>query len=452
MSSTLPRFIQLSDWLAWLETLHPKAIDLGLSRVYQVANQLNLLQVPSTISHEYSGALAINNAYTFVVAGTNGKGSCVTTIEQVLLAQGLRVGSYTSPHLHHYCERICIDGEPVGESLVCAAFAAIDHARGDISLTYFEFATLGALWIFVQEKIPYIVLEVGLGGRLDAVNIVDADIAIVTSIAVDHEEWLGCDRETIAVEKLGVTRRGKPVVIAETALTQSLSHFISEQKTQTNKISVINQNFSATPSPNNGQWEWVTNADYHMLPLPSLPLESVAAALEALHVSGLLPDSDDMALVKTTVSQLHLAGRYQISQCANRTIIFDVAHNPAASSMLSHRLQNHPAKKGARKDVSKEGRVLAVFAVMDDKDIPAIIAPLINDIDHWFVGQLQKNLRSASTHTVCTLLQGANQCHSSFNTIEQAFDNALSQSTEHDRIVVFGSFFTVAAVQNHISV
>jgi dihydrofolate synthase/folylpolyglutamate synthase len=448
MLSTLPRFTQLSDWLAWLETLHPKAIDLGLSRVYQVANKLSLLQASSNSSHEYSGALAINETHTFIVAGTNGKGSCVATIEQVLSAQGLRVGSYTSPHLHHYCERIRIDGEPVEETLVCDAFTAIDHARGDISLTYFEFATLAALWIFVQVQIPYVVLEVGLGGRLDAVNIVDADIAIVTSIAVDHEEWLGNDREVIAVEKLGVTRRNNPVVIAETALTQSLIDFIEKQKTQDNKVSVINQNFAVIPSFNNELWQWQANGDHYMLPLPSLPLESVAAALEALRISGLLPD---MALLKTAVAQLHLAGRYQLSEFANRKIIFDVAHNSAASLMLSHRLQNHPKNKKVGKAASKEGRVLAVFAVMDDKDISAIIDPLKSDIDHWFVGQLQGNDRSASTYKVRALLLNTNQCHSSFDTIEQAFDNALSQSTEHDRIVVFGSFFTVAAVQTHIT-
>jgi len=228
----MPRFSLLSDWLAWLETLHPQAIDLGLSRIHQVANKLNLLRAPSFISHEHSAALAVEAGRVFTVAGTNGKGSCVATIEQTLIAQHYKVGSYTSPHLHHYCERIRIDGKPADDSLVCDAFAAIDEARGNISLTYFEFGTLAALWIFVQQQIPYVVLEVGLGGRLDAVNIVDADIAIVTSIAVDHEEWLGSDREVIAVEKLGVTRKDRPTVIAEQDLTKSLLDFIQTQQAE----------------------------------------------------------------------------------------------------------------------------------------------------------------------------------------------------------------------------
>jgi dihydrofolate synthase/folylpolyglutamate synthase len=459
MPSILPRFTQLPDWLAWLETLHPKSIDLGLSRVYQVAKALDLIADPSSISHEYSGALAINNVHTFVVAGTNGKGSCVATIEQMLCAQNLRVGSYTSPHLHHYCERIRIDGAPVNESFVCSAFAAIDHVRGDISLTYFEFSTLAALWIFAEEKVPYIVLEVGLGGRLDAVNIVDADIAIVTSIAVDHEEWLGSDREVIALEKLGVTRCNKPVVIAETVLTKSLNCFIADKKAQNNgshpidnRVSVINQHFAAIPSADNTSWQWQTNGDHYVLPLPSLPLESVAAALEALHISGLLPELDDMSLVKMTLSQLHLAGRYQVINVAQRTVVFDVAHNPAASAMLSYRLQRSLPNEDGGKAGSKKGRVFAVFAVMADKDIPAIIASLSGVFDCWFVGSLQDNERSVSMHKLGVLLQESNQRYSASDTIEQAFDDALSQSSEHDRIVVFGSFFTVAALQNHITV
>lgn len=462
----MPRFSLLSDWLAWLETLHPQAIDLGLSRIHQVANKLNLLCAPSPISHEYSAALAVESGRVFTVAGTNGKGSCVATIEQTLIAQHYKVGSYTSPHLHHYCERIRIDGKPVDDSLVCDAFAAIDEARGNISLTYFEFGTLAALWIFVQQQIPYIVLEVGLGGRLDAVNIVDADIAIVTSIAVDHEEWLGSDREVIAVEKLGVTRKDRPTVIAEQDLTKSLLDFIQTQQAEDlvgdreedrvessvddGIVAVINQHFTASLLGDK-QWRWQrdrladNDAEAITLPLPTLPLDSVVAGLQALHMSQLLPESLESCslLLNTILSKLHLNGRYQTCKYQNREIVFDVAHNPAAAQVLRNRLQLD--KSSAHPNAT----ILAVFAVMDDKDILAIIDVLSDQIDQWFVGELVTNQRAASLSTLNNALRKANQPCRTFYTVEQAFDKAVSESSEHDRIVVFGSFFTVAAIQGH---
>lgn len=454
----MPRFSLLSDWLAWLETLHPQAIDLGLSRIHQVANKLNLLRAPSSISHEHSAALAVEAGRVFTVAGTNGKGSCVATIEQTLIAQHYKVGSYTSPHLHHYCERIRIDGKPVDDSLVCDAFAAIDEARGDISLTYFEFGTLAALWIFVQQQIPYIVLEVGLGGRLDAVNIVDADIAIVTSIAVDHEEWLGSDREVIAVEKLGVTRKGRPTVIAEQDLTKSLLDFIQAQQAEDlvessvddGIVAVINQHFMARLLGDK-QWRWQrdllanNDAEAITLPLPTLPLDSVVAGLQALHMSQLLPDSVESCslLLNTILSKLHLNGRYQACEYQNRKVVFDVAHNPAAAQVLRNRLQLD--KSSAHPNAT----ILAVFAVMDDKDILAIIDVLSDQVDQWFVGELVTNQRAASLSTLNNALKKANQPCRTFDTVEQAFDKAVSESSEHDRIVVFGSFFTVAAIQAH---
>ena len=454
----MPRFSLLSDWLAWLETLHPQAIDFGLSRIHQVANKLNLLCAPSPISHEYSAALAVESGRVFTVAGTNGKGSCVATIEQTLIAQHYKVGSYTSPHLHHYCERIRIDGKPVDDSLVCDAFAAIDEARGNISLTYFEFGTLAALWIFVQQQIPYVVLEVGLGGRLDAVNIVDADIAIVTSIAVDHEEWLGSDREVIAVEKLGVTRKDRPTVIAEQDLTKSLLDFIQTQQAEDlvgdrvddGIVAVINQHFTASLLGDK-QWRWQrdrladNDAEAITLPLPTLPLDSVVAGLQALHMSQLLPESLESCslLLNTILSKLHLNGRYQTCKYQNREIVFDVAHNPAAAQVLRNRLQLD--KSSAHPNAT----ILAVFAVMDDKDILAIIDVLSDQIDQWFVGELVTNQRAASLSTLNNALRKANQPCRTFYTVEQAFDKAVSESSEHDRIVVFGSFFTVAAIQGH---
>lgn len=430
----MPRFSQLSDWLAWLETLHPNAIDLGLERIYLVAQSLGLLQAPTCRSHAHSGALAIANLTLFTVAGTNGKGSCVTTIERCLSIQSHKVGTYTSPHLHSYAERIRINGQPVKDKVICDAFAAIDQARGDISLTYFEFGTLAALWIFVQQQIPFVVLEVGLGGRLDAVNIVDADIAVVTSIDVDHEEWLGSDRETIALEKLGVVRDSIPVIIAEDDLTQSLRDFMGK----TPLAQAIHHHFwIKSSSSKECRWTPSEGEPEVVLPMPSLALNSVIAGLQALHNTDYLPDPSDIA---TVLQDLQLAGRFQVERVSGTQVIFDVAHNPAAAAVL--------AKKLSASDV--EGQATrAVFAVMADKDIESILHFLKGNIDAWYLGALAMNHRSERPESVSQRLNALGQNVYSHEVIEGAFDLALSHSTEHDRIVVFGSFFSVEAIQLH---
>ncbi len=461
----MPRFSQLSDWLTWLEGLHPKEIDLGLARVYEVACRLNLLKPTPGCDHTYSGTLHFHSAaqntvqngfdhgerHVFTVAGTNGKGSCVATIEQCLLAQNATVGTYTSPHLYQYSERIRVNGQPVDDSLICDAFAAIDDAREDISLTYFEFSTLAALWIFVQRNVQYTVLEVGLGGRLDAVNIVDADIAIITSIAIDHEEWLGSDREKIALEKLGVARQHAPVIIAETDLTQSMETFACQH----NSVSIINRDFFISPCADKQHWQWQASASEALisLPIPSLPLTSVAAALQALHVSGQLSADSNLSLI---VKQLMLQGRYQVEQLRGRFVILDVAHNPAASALLANKLSANVLLK--QPDVETEldnsgscPRTWAVFAVMDDKDIAGIVEPMSHVVDHWYSSELEGNPRSASSLKLSHILQSQHQVLTSCNNIQSAFDLALKNSAEHDRIVVFGSFFTVAAIEQHIS-
>jgi dihydrofolate synthase/folylpolyglutamate synthase len=428
----MPRFSQLSDWLAWLETLHPTAIDLGLSRVYRVATALHILLPSNKYSHSCSGGLSIPDSTVFMVAGTNGKGSCVSTIEQCLLAQGHVVGSYTSPHLHHYSERIRIDGEPVNDQLICDAFSAIDQARGDISLTYFEFGTLAALWIFVQKGIPWVLLEVGLGGRLDAVNIVDADTAIVTSIDVDHEEWLGNDRETIALEKLGVARTNIPVIIAEENLTHSLIDFAANHPSSY----TIQRDFVVDACANT-HWNWqssITSASMH-LPMPVLPLTSVAAGLQALYVSDALPSVE---VLRDILPALQLAGRFQLASIQSRSIIFDVAHNPAAARVLAAKLSTAQPERH---------KTIAVFSVMADKAINDIVPVLGEVIDAWYHGPIHGNARSATAVMMSEALQKEGQTEYPFDDIVAAFTSALADSNEHDRIVVFGSFFTVECIQ-----
>jgi len=434
------RFTQLQDWLSWLEQLHPKSIDLGLQRVYTVANKLGLLKSSSNISHEFSGAFSpadVDACSTVVtIAGTNGKGSCVSVLEQALVNQKSDskacVGSYTSPHLHHFCERIRIDQQPVSETLICGAFDAVDNARGDISLTYFEFGTLAALWIFAQENIPYILLEVGLGGRLDAVNIVDADIAVITSIGIDHEDWLGNDRNIISQEKLGVMRAGRPLIIAETHMTPAL-----EQVAELPECLLVNRDFSLnTVEDKPEQWQFTYAGFAQCLPLPSLPLPSVAAALLVLDLLKCMPEKQSLVGL---MKQVGLSGRFQKVTIDGRCVIYDVAHNPAAAIQLAGRL------------TIDGGKTLAVMAVMSDKDHNAILEPLYDVINHWYLGDLADNPRAAKALELAPLLD-ERQCHYLIEpTIEEAFHKANAIAREHDRIVVFGSFYTVAAIQSLIN-
>ncbi len=448
----MSRFNTLSDWLNWLEQLHPTEIDLGLQRVYSVADRLNLLKPPTSVSHKYSGELNvssvasekfnqpdfINKVTVITIAGTNGKGSCISVLEKCLLEQGQHVASYTSPHLHHFCERIRIDGQMVDEDLVCEAFAAIDGVRGDTSLTYFEFGTLAALWIFALKRIPYVLLEVGLGGRLDAVNIVDADLAIITSIDVDHQAWLGNDRNIISQEKLGVARPTRPLIIAETNLTPNLR--LAGEKYP---ALVVGRDYWVNTNANDGQhneWEFQWDGKAISLPLPRLPLPSVAAAILALKILGQCPEEQKL---RNLMAAMVLPGRFEKATVDGVSVIYDVAHNPAAAIELVKRLERD-SQEGPD---NIAGKIFAVTAVMSDKDQCAMIEPLSSQIHHWYLGDLADIPRAASATVLADLLA---EQHCSFtvkSTIGDAFQTALAAADSHDRIVVFGSFFTVGAIQ-----
>jgi dihydrofolate synthase/folylpolyglutamate synthase len=461
----MSRFQCLDDWLDWQEQLHFKEIDLGLERVSAVACKLGLIEIPrknndNNNASGLSGAFAADSKVV-IVAGTNGKGSCIKTIEQGLLVQQNTdhniplVGSYTSPHIHHYCERICIDGVPVSEQIVCDAFEAIDQARGDTPLTYFEFGTLAALWVFKQYNMPYVLLEVGLGGRLDAVNIVDADIAVVTSIGIDHQEWLGNDRNVISREKLGIARKNRPLVIGESDLTPNLqkavSVFLSRVISRDFKVITHGDSWEFHLIEENGIEKNVRLVKADSLPFPSLHLASVATGLCVLQILGQLPSISDL---RNLMSGLELAGRYESQWVEGVEVIFDVAHNPAAAGVLAQQL--------SRND-DQFAKTYAVIAVMADKDHQAIIASLSSQIDHWFLGNLTEVARAATTDTLKTIFD--QQQHAQLYTytikksVELAFESAIFEAGHngskpdqngHDRIVVFGSFYTVAAIKSLI--
>jgi dihydrofolate synthase/folylpolyglutamate synthase len=490
----MSRFHRLDDWLDWQQQLHVKEIDLGLQRVSAVAAKLNLILLSddriNLDSPNYSGVFnshisktnaskanaSKTKAKVVSVAGTNGKGSCIKTIEQGLLIQhsanskllnsqpfnsqqfnsqqGL-VGSYTSPHIEHYCERICIDGQPVSESLICDAFAAIDKAREEIPLTYFEFGTLAALWIFQQKKIPYVLLEVGLGGRLDAVNIVDADIAVITSIGIDHEEWLGSDRNIISKEKLGIAREKRPLVIGE----KNLTHYLKQAMLDYPAF-VIDRDYQCVVEGNDHwhfQWfEDQSSQESLTLVKPPLYLETVATGLMALKLLDCLPSSEQL---QELMLHLQLPGRFESMQVNGIQVIFDVAHNPAAAKILSGKLASSQ-KAGEQ--------TLAVMAMMSDKDHINVLNELQPYIDHWYIGELSDIPRAATNEELQTIFESVSTANKIYpfsvaETIEAAFAAALSKlcgfcesngDTEQNgrgRILVFGSFYTVAAIKQFIA-
>jgi len=405
----------LDDWLSWMEAHHPRQIELGLDRLKAVAARLPLRIDKPVIT----------------IAGTNGKGSCVAFLEAVLTETGYRVGAYSSPHLLRYNERVRIDGAPVDDAALCAAFAAVERALGDVSLTYFEFGTLAALWLFQRAPLDVLVLEVGLGGRLDAVNLLDADVAVLTTIDLDHQDWLGNDREAIGREKAGIFRPGRPAVCIDPDPPRSV---IDCARACGAAWLPLGEAFSLTRTEN--RWSWHGDglpypAWYLDMPLPQLPLPSAAAALAALHC---LPLALDQAAVRRALARARLPGRFQRFERGGIEIILDVAHNPQAACYLARNLAGLPPR-----------RTHALFALMADKDLDGVIRPLREHIGQWWLGDLPGNARALPaqaleqhlrTLDIDAVRRGA--------TVAETFEAALAALAPGDRLVVFGSFFTVA--------
>lgn len=417
------RFESLSDWLDWQETLHPSEIDLGLDRVSQVLSRLE----------------QTHPAFVVVtVAGTNGKGSSVAMLHSILMECGLRVGTYTSPHLLRYNERIQINGQPVDDQTLCESFERVDQARcagkQAISLTYFEFGTLAAIDILQRAEVDIAVLEVGLGGRLDAVNVLDADVALITSIDVDHENWLGRDRETIAREKAGILRPGKPAICSDPNVPASLTTYAREVEAE---LYLLGQDFTIQSGKDSWSWQGV---DHRLsnLPYPSLPGEfqlvnaaGVLAVLEQLQkkMPGLSAACERE--VSRGLQNVHLPGRFQVIP-GEPVQILDVAHNPQAARVLAESLLRLPC----------QGKTRAVLAMLADKDIAGVVASLRDRVDHWYLASLDVP-RAATAHQLEEVLIG--QPTQVFENPLAAYQAAKRDSKAQDCIVVFGSFYTVAA-------
>ena len=398
----------LAAWLSYLENLHSKTIDLGLERVSQVAARLDVLR-PAP--------------FVFTVAGTNGKGTTCRTLESILLAAGYRVGVYSSPHLIRYTERVRVQGEELTELDHTRSFAEIEAVRGETSLTYFEYGTLSALWLFKQAKLDVVILEVGLGGRLDATNMVDADVAVVTSIALDHTDWLGPDRESIGREKAGVFRGGKPAVVGESDMPYTIGEVAVEKGAL-----LMRRGVDWQYEVEQGQWRFRDGlGELTGLPLPQVPQPNAATALAALRASGLAVSEQ---AIRDGIASAILPGRFQIV-AENPRLILDVAHNPHAAAYLAGRLAAEP----------KRGRVLAVIGMLHDKDIAGTLACLEPVVDSWYCAPLEGPRGATAEQLMAHLPQGKAYQH-----VAQAWQVAMAEATAEDTVLVCGSFHTVAHV------
>jgi dihydrofolate synthase / folylpolyglutamate synthase len=417
------KFATLSSWLDYLEQLHPKTIDMGLDRVRQVKDTIGLVPGFPVIT----------------VGGTNGKGSVCAILESILSCAGYRVGCYTSPHLLRYHERVRIDKKEASDEALCMAFEAIESARkkSKTSLTYFEFGTLAAMLLFIQSGVEVAILEVGLGGRLDAVNVFDPDCAVLTSIEMDHMDYLGNTRESIGFEKIGIFRQNKPAVCAEPDIPATIREEMSAIGAE---LFCINENFGY--QADNIQWHFQGPSGHRSgLPWPALrgacQLQNASACLIALDaIRDKLPVS--MNAIRRGLVEVTLPGRLQIIPGAPMTIL-DVAHNPAAARELAANLCA----------MATHGRTFAVVAMLKDKDIIATIQALKNEVDHWLVAGLQV-ARGASIDEILKALgdAGIERQHavSAFPDVPSAYAYANEHASDNDRICVFGSFHTVGIV------
>ena len=414
----MPRFTTLPEWLAWQETLHPNKIDLGLERVAAVAARLNLQDMQPVIVS---------------VAGTNGKGSSIAMLESILLQAGYRVGSYTSPHLLRYNERIRINREAIGDAPLCNAFAAVDARRGDTSLSYFEFGTLAALWLFRQLSPDAVLLEVGLGGRLDAVNIMDADVALVTAVDIDHSQWLGNDRETIGREKAGIFRGGRPAVCSDPAAPDSLRTVAEDLGADWYGL---REQFHIDIQAQT--WHWHRPESRHDdLPLPSLPgphqLNNAAGVLMVLDcLRGRLPVSTPA--IRSGLADITLPGRCQVIP-GPVELVLDVSHNPHGAAALAGML-------AAR---NRPGRNHVVLGMLQDKDASGSIAALQPVADQLYLASLDDEQGLAAEQLQAHMKQhSASVPAECFADVAGAMRQAFANADAGDRVVVCGSFHTVA--------
>lgn len=403
--STLP------EWLCYLRSLHKEQIHLGLERVQHVLKALHIARFSCPV---------------ITVAGTNGKGSTVRGLEAIYHRAGYKVATFTSPPLFSYNEQIRINEVPVDDHCIINAFSRITQIEGFESLTPFEFQTIAALLIFSANPLDVIILEVGLGGRLDAVNAIDADIAVITSISLDHTEWLGTTRNAIAYEKAGIFRAGIPAVIGENDIPESIYQVASERHSTLYRQNV---EFSFQQHDQTWTWSW-DDLTLFDLPQPSLLLQNMSTVLMvAMLLQDRLPVSEEC--LRETLKEVRLPGRIEVEK-GPITHIFDVSHNPASVALLSTFLHAHPIR----------GKTIAVFSMLSDKDIQESIRCIHMEIDEWWIAPLN-DPRAAAVDVISELLKNQAAVYHIADSIKTAYQEANNHSKIGDRIIIFGSFHTV---------
>ncbi|MDE1311594.1 bifunctional tetrahydrofolate synthase/dihydrofolate synthase [Vibrio aestuarianus subsp. cardii] len=403
----------LAVWLDYLANIHTSAIDLGLDRVQAVAQKANLTKPAPTV---------------ITVAGTNGKGSTCAIMEAILLDAGYRVGVYSSPHLIRYNERVRINGLELSDEKHAQSFSFIEEQRGEISLSLFEFGTLAALRLFQTEKVDVVLLEVGLGGRLDATNVVEHDVSVITSLAIDHVDWLGDDINVIGYEKAGIYRSGKPAICGQPKPPATVAAHADDIGAQLHQVG-IQFNYELVSDTT---WNWRSGRfELTQLPVPSLPLPNAATALMALGCAEL--DLSDINIVNG-LKNVTLAGRMQKISDAP-TIILDVAHNPHSAQYLADQLQQRYAQR----------TIHMVVGMLHDKDVESTLKQLQPISSAWYPSSLS-GPRAAKAEELCRHLE---QYVGQFTNPVSAFEAAMAQAKENDVIVVVGSFHTVGEVLEH---
>jgi dihydrofolate synthase/folylpolyglutamate synthase len=436
----------LTSWLSYIESLHPKSIAMGLDRVRLMVDRLQL--------HPAFPIIA--------VAGTNGKGSTCAMLEQIYKQAGYQVGCYASPHLLRYNERVRVDGNEVSDQDLCAAFTAVDAARVDannlvIPLTYFEVGTLAAMWHFMQTGVDIAILEIGLGGRLDAVNAFEPSCAIVTSVDLDHQEFLGDTRESIGFEKAGIYRPSIPAICGDTNPPASLVAYAHEIEAD---FKCLHQDFDYI-SDKDG-WQYKANGKVvYTLPLPALQgsyqLNNAACAITAVEsLQSSLPVATEA--IANAMLQVKLVGRFQtVSRQTlpkSPQVILDVAHNPHAARALAENLRLVKMQQGN----SRLGKTYAVFAMLADKDIKGVIDAVKNEIDGWYVAGIDHARGALATDLAVMIANVIPKANIKvFNSADNAYlqacidIEACKDANGNDKIIVFGSFFTVATVMQLLS-
>jgi len=412
------RFTRLADWLDWQQSAHPKEIELGLGRVARVLARTGWRPPTRPV---------------ITVAGTNGKGSCVALLDAMLRAGGYQVGTFTSPHLVDYRERVRVDGRWISEASLVAAFERIADARGPDSLTFFEFSTLAALLVFETRAPDVLLLEVGMGGRLDAVNVVDADVAVVTSVGLDHVEWLGNDAESIAREKAGIFRPGRPAICGMSDPPRSL---LATAEQLGSALRLRGRDFDVRAS-GDGNWDYVDRSgELERLPPPALEgvvqTGNAATAIAALRALG-----DRLPLERSAIErglrEVRLPGRFQRTTGRDGVEwVFDVAHNPDAAIVLAANLARRPVP----------GRTLAICGMLVDKDVAGVIGPLRDAVSVWLAATTGGS-RGMSDSDLVRRAAPAGVEMIAAGTVPEAVRVAARSARAGDRVVVFGSFLTV---------